>query len=255
MILEKGKEISDMFAITETFAEFIDLYKNRFEKRKYFIINEKFEFIKKEPSFILELAYIYYKIKDKKIEDIIKEEFSNTYKEKDKRIDRMSKLEKEKLKESFRRSLVNKDTVHSVKLGNEIFHRNKDEFFEIMYKFSLISADCNKLIKTFFMEILLENMEKSFKNRSWTDEIIRNTVNYFVKSESEFINYSDEKNVQYFVENKVDLLYEVIYIKKYDEIIKKYNIDNMPKIKFKTDNGKYEEMSQSKQYLYSYLKK
>ncbi|MDO5089887.1 MAG: hypothetical protein Q4D53_08885, partial [Leptotrichiaceae bacterium] len=230
-------------------------HKNNFEKRKYFTINKKFELMKKEPSFILELAYIYYKTKDRALENTIKEEFLNTYKEKDKRIDRMSKVEKEKLKESFRRSLINKDIIHSVKLGNEIFHRNKKEFFEIMYKFSLISADSNKLIKTFFMELLLENMEKSSENRVRTDEIIRNTVNYFVKSESEFINYSDERNVQYFIRNKTDLLYEVIYTEKYNEIVKKYNIGNIPEIKFETDGKKYREMSQSKQHLYNYLKK
>ena len=58
--------------------------------------------------------------------------------------------EQEKLIDSFRRSILNNDSIHSVKLGNELLHRNKKEFFKILYNISLISIDENKLIKTYF---------------------------------------------------------------------------------------------------------
>ena len=285
-LLEKSKNQNPIFSGIKTFSEFIETYGNHLEKRKYFTIDEEFEIIKKEPSFIQEMAYIFFQTKNSsiknQIESRIKEEFFHTYKEKDKKIERMSKFEKEKLKESFRRSIVNKDTIHSIKLGNELFHRDRKVFFEIMYKFSLISSDCNKLVKTFFAEIMLD-IDGTFNEiRKYTDEIIKNIINYFVKSESEFIDYSCKNSIEYFVRNKTDLLYKKIYMKKYSEIIEKYNINNIPEIKFQMDkaktesktgnsavvkkntntNGKtsneidneeYKKLSESKKILYNYL--
>lgn len=285
-LLEKSKNQNSVFSGIKTFLEFIETYGNHFEKRKYFTIDEKFEIIKKEPSFIQEMAYIFFQTKSSsiknQIESWIKEEFFHTYKEKDKKIERMSKFEKEKLKESFRRSIVNKDTIHSIKLGNELFHRDRKVFFEIMYKFSLISSDCNKLVKTFFAEIMLD-IDGTFNEiRKYTDEIIKNIINYFVKSESEFIDYSCKNSIEYFVRNKTDLLYKKIYMKKYSEIIEKYNINNIPEIKFQMDKAKtesktgnsavvkkntntnsktsneidneeYKKLSESKKILYNYL--
>lgn len=284
--MEKSKNQNSIFSGVKTFSEFIETYGNHFEKRKYFTIDEKFEIIKKEPSFIQEMAYIFFQTKSSsiknQIESRIKEEFFHTYKEKDKKIERMSKFEKEKLKESFKRSIVNKDTIHSIKLGNELFHRDRKVFFEIMYKFSLISSDCNKLVKTFFAEIMLD-IDGTFNEiRKYTDEIIKNIINYFVKSESEFIDYSCKNSIEYFVQNKTDLLYKKIYMKKYSEIIEKYNINNIPEIKFQMDKAKtesktgnsavvkkntntnsktsneidneeYKKLSESKKILYNYL--
>jgi len=84
----------------------------------------------------LELANIYYKgteNKDKEIEKILEEEFSETYKEKEKRIDRMSKIEFSKLKDSYRRALINASAEHSVKLGNELMYRDKKVFKSLLH--------------------------------------------------------------------------------------------------------------------------
>ena len=252
--MEKSKEQKQSLCHIKTFSEFVDQHKNCFEKRKYFVINEKYEITKREPSFLLELGYIYFQTKDKTIENVVEEEFLYTYKEKNKRIDRLSKYEKDRLKESFRRSLVNKDSIHSVKLGNELLHRNKEEFLEIMYKTSLISSNCNKLIKTFFVEFLLDEVGDFNKNREQTDEIVRNIINYFVKSENEYINYSCENSIEYFVNNKTDLLYKKIYNENYDKIVKKYNIQSISKLELEINEKDYDKLSESKKILYNYLK-
>ena len=92
------------------------------------------------------------------------------------------------------------------------------------------------------------------KNRIQTDEIIRNTINYFTKSEVGYINFEDKNSVQYFLDNKIDLLYIKIYEDNYEEITKKYNIMNTKKIKFekKTDED-YNKLSENKKELYDYL--
>ena len=254
-------EKMEIFKETADFFQFILKYKNCFSKKKYFTVDKNFKIIRKEPSFILELANIYYSgtgNKDEEIERILEKEFSETYKEKEKRIDRMSKIEFSKLKDSYRRALINASAEHSVKLGNELMYRDKKIFFEIMYNFAFVSCDCNKLIKAYFTEKILDETENgSFSaNRIFRDEIIKNIINYFIKSDREFLDYENESDIKYFMENKADLLYKKIYTEKYDEIVKKYDIKNIRKINFEINEEKeYAELSESKKKLYDYFTK
>lgn len=255
-------EKMEIFKETADFFQFILKYKNCFSKKKYFTVDKNFKIIRKEPSFILELANIYYSgtgNKDEEIERILEKEFSETYKEKEKRIDRMSKIEFSKLKDSYRRALINASAEHSVKLGNELMYRDKKVFFEIMYNFAFVSCDCNKLIKAYFTEKILDETDEngSFStNRIFRDEIIKNIINYFIKSDREFLDYENESDIKYFMENKADLLYKKIYTEKYDEIVKKYDIKNIRKINFEINEEKeYAELSESKKKLYDYFTK
>ncbi len=257
-------ETMEIFKETADFFQFILKYKNCFSKKKYFTVDKNFKIIRKEPSFILELANIYYsrtENKDEEIERILEKEFSETYKEKEKRIDRMSKIEFSKLKDSYRRALINASAEHSVKLGNELMYRDKKVFFEIMYNFSLVSCDSNKLIKTYFAEKMIDEIDKNEKgsfsaNRIFKDEIIKDIINYFIKSDREFLDYENESDMKYFIENKADLLYKKIYTEKYDEIVKKYDIRNVRKINFEINEEKeYAELSESKRKLYDYFTK
>ena len=190
----------------KSFSQFILEHKNRFEKRKYFILDKNFKIVRKEPSFILEMAYIYCENekKDEKVLENIKSEFKNTFLEKEKNVKRQSKIEAKKLEDSFIRSLFNRESIHALKLGNEMFYKNKKKFFEILYNFSFVSADENKFIKTFFAEkmvekIVLENGEKYSNIRFFVEEILKNILNYFTKSQFCFLDFEDEKNIKYFL--------------------------------------------------------
>lgn len=246
----------------ENIFDFILKYKNSFEKRKYFLINENYEIENREPSFIIELSYYFFQegVKNK-IEEIIFEEFKGTYIEKNKRIERKSKIAIEKLIDSFKRSLINQESIHSVKLGNELLYRDKFEFFKILYNISLISRDINKLIKVFFIEkiinFIFDTNNNVFKeNREIVDEIIKNIINYFTKSRNDYLDFKNEKNIEYFVNNEVDLLYVKIYREYFDDIYNKYDIKGIKKLIFKEKiEYEYEKMSESKKILYNSLKK
>ena len=56
----KRLESENIFSNIENFSQFILKYKNNFEKQKYFQLDKNFKIIGKEPSFILELAYIHF---------------------------------------------------------------------------------------------------------------------------------------------------------------------------------------------------
>lgn len=260
MIENKSRENENIFFNIENFSQFILKYKNHFEKRKYFQLDENFKIINKEPSFILELAYIYFN-EDKQNEDIkttVSKQFLETFKEKDKKIERLSKVELSKLINGFKRSIFNKESVYAVKLGNELLYRDKGKFFEILYNYSLISMDTNKFIKTFFAEKMIEKIEnkngsKFNEIRDKIDEIIKNILNYFTKSDLTFLNFENVENLKYFVENQVDELYKKIYVENYDKIVEKYNIQNVEKIEF-NKNYDFENLSESKKILYKYLR-
>ena len=255
----KRLESENIFSNIENFSQFILKYKNNFEKQKYFQLDKNFKIIGKEPSFILELAYIHFceNEKNENIKQIISEQFLETFKEKNKKIERLSKVELSKLIDGFRRSIFNKESIYAVKLGNELLHRDKNKFFEILYNYSLISTDTNKLVKTFFAEKMIkkieaENGSKFNEIRDKIDEIIKNIINYFTKSDLTFLNFENVENLNYFAENQADELYKKIYVENYDKIMEKYNIQNVEKIEF-NKNYDFKNLSESKKILYKYI--
>ena len=255
----KRLESENVFSNTKKFSQFILKYKNNFEKRKYFQLDKNFKITAKEPSFILELGYIYFSENEKNenIKQIISEQFLETFKKKNKKIERLSKVELSKLIDGFRRSIFNKESIYAVKLGNELLHRDKNKFFEILYNYSLISTDTNKLVKTFFAEKMIEKIEaengsKFNEIRDKIDEIIKNIINYFTKSDLTFLNFENVENLNYFVENQADELYKKIYVENYDKIMEKYNIQNVEKIEF-NKNYDFKNLSESKKILYKYI--
>ena len=259
MTENKKLESENIFLNTENFSQFILKYKNNFEKRKYFQLDKNFKITTKEPSFILELAYIYFNENEKNeiIKQIISEQFLETFKEKERKIERLSKVELPKLIDGFRRSIFNKESIYAVKLGNELVYRDKNKFFEILYNYSLISTDTNKLVKTFFAEKMIEKIEaennsKFSEIRDKIDEIIKNIINYFTKSDSAFLNFENVENLIFFVENQADELYKKIYVENYDKIVEKYNIQNVKRIEF-NKNYDFKNLSNSKKLLYKYL--
>ena len=259
MAENQNLESENVFLNIENFSQFILKYKNHFEKRKYYQIDENFKIIKKEPSFILELAYIYFaeNKENENIKKIVSEQFLETFKEKGKKIGRISKIKMSKLVDGFRRSIFNRESIFAVKLGNELLYRDKSKFFEILYNYSLISMDVNKFVKTFFAEkmiekIKIENNSKFNEIHDKIDEIIKNILNYFTKSDLTFLNFENTESLNYFMENQVDELYKKIYVENFDKIVEKYNIQNAKKMKFYKSYD-FQNLSESKKILYKYI--
>jgi hypothetical protein len=242
--------------IEETYEMFLEENKNKFEKRKYLKVNDDLMIERREPSYIIELGYIYYKYKkngslndEKKleIEEIIKKESLQTYKSQEKKIERQSKIEIELLKERFWRTLLNQDKIHSLKLGNELIIRDAQMFFELMYKYSIISNDTNKLIKTYLCEII-------YNDNGYSIELIKNIINYFVKSRNDYIYYDSVEEIKHFTEERLDSLYNFIYHKIYDNKIKNSKINENIKLELAKNLQKTTlELSTTKQIILEYL--
>ena len=223
--------------LPENFLEFVEKYQGNFEKRKYFKIKQDLKISEKEPSWVLELAFIFYETKDSDIFDLMNNELDKCFKDKVKKIDRLSKYSIPELSDKFWRALLNKDGVHTVRLGNELFLRDRELFLEMTYKYAFISSDVNKLIKIFLFELLCEKTKYNI-------EFTKNLLNYFSSSELEYIRYDSGEYINYFNKYRADKLYSAIYEKKRE----KYGMNSL-----KLDPGA--ALSPEKEIIYGYLKK
>ncbi len=229
-------------------------YEGQHEKRKYFIIKNDLTVVKKKPSYILELLYVYNNcdnIKDdvrKRIEVALSNEKTEIFKDKIKKIDRLSKMTLTELDDRFWRSIINQDKIHSIKLGNELFIRNKELFLSHMYKYALISDDENKLIKIHLFDRIIEKLNND--NEIYIRNLLQNIINYFIKSNNNIIIYKSNNHIEYMEKKEVNKLYKLIYANNYDNIIYKYNIENVHKLKFESEDL---EMNESENILYEMI--
>lgn len=200
------------------YDDFLNDYRNYNEKQKYYSINKKGEVLESLPSYILEIGYMYINKKFSKIIEILN--FEKIYVKKEKKISRMSNCDLDKLEDRFFRALFNRDSIHIIRLGNELIRRDKDKFFDIMYINSKISVDSNRLIKLYLFELI-------YKDLGLKEELLVNLLNYFTKSKEGYLNYKE-----------VDELYKYIYEIKFNE---KIEINKS-------------EMIKENQYIYEFLK-
>ena len=221
----------------EKYEEFLELFAGNFEKRKYFKINMNLETVEKEPSWVLELAFLYYETKNDEIIKLINENFEECFKDKVKKIDRLSKYSIEEVKEKFWRALMNKDGIHTIRLGNELILRDEKVFFELTYKYSFISSDINKLIKTYFFYLF-------YKKSGYHIELLKNLLNYFSNSNAEFIKSDSKEYLDYFNKYKVNELYKIIYERE----SQKYEMKHL-------DLAANVELTPETEVMLSYLKK
>ena len=223
--------------IPDNFHKFVEKYQGNFEKRKYFKINQDLKISEKEPSWVLELSLIYYETKDSAVLDLLNSELDKCFKDKIKKTDRLTKYSISELSDKFWRALLNKDGIHTVRLGNEIFLRDREKFLEMVYKYAFISSDTNKLIKVFLFELLCE---KASYNIVFTN----NLLNYFSSSELEYIKYDSKEFMSYFNKYRADEIYKDIYVKKHG----KYGMNTL-------DLTPGASLSPEKETIYRYLKK
>lgn len=181
------------------YDEFLQEYSLFNEKSKYFKISKDGNISILAPSYILEIGYMYIVKKFKKaeklwnVEDIVVKKY--------KKLKRHSCLDIDELEDKFFRTIINRDSVHVLGLGNELIRRDDKKFFDILYLNAKISNDNNRLIKLYLFE-------KIYKEIGLNDALLTNILRYFTTSQE-----------GYGVKTSVDALYSYIYEKKFGEIL------------------------------------
>ena len=117
-----------------------------------------------------------------------------------------------------------------------------------MYKYALISDDENKLIKIHLFDRIIEKLNND--NEIYIRNLLQNIINYFIKSNNNIIIYKSNNHIEYMEKKEVNKLYKLIYANNYDNIIYKYNIENVHKLKFESEDL---EMNESENILYEMI--
>lgn len=217
----------------------VEKYRYRSNRDTYYKVNQDMTVVSYEPTFILELAYFSYAFNLKKIDKLIEKSLLEIRAEKEKPIKRRTKIKKEILNEKLFKMLVNRRKENTVEYACELYLKDKSLLFDILYKLSFLSEDENKLIKTYLFEYICNNF-------SYDEFLLRNLAKYFISSCPKYMDYSNEKQLKYFSENRSSL-YSYIYNKKID-LVKKYNLKEL---KFKKTN----EDNEIKKIILDLLKK
>ncbi|VWL85743.1 hypothetical protein [Oceanivirga miroungae] len=210
----------------------IEKFKLRNNKATYYKVKKDLSVMYIEPSFVYEMIYF-------DNTDLLEKELKDVFIEKDKKIKRISHLDKDVIEDRLFRSLVNKDKYHTLELANEMYLRDKKNLFDILYKLSLISSDENKLIKTYLFEL----MDIKY---GYNPYILKNLIVYFIKSTNSYIDFNDKKSLEFF-ESNVTNLYKLIY-EKQNSRVEKYNLQ-------KLDLKANKKMTEVKEYIYICLNK
>lgn len=171
------KSIEEYDSLEEYILDFCDFN----QKNKYYKITRNGDILIKTPSYILELAYIYFKGYKKSKEFF---DFEDIVKLKTKKISRHSSLEILKVEDRFFRALFNRDGVHALSLGNELLLRDSKKFFDIAYLNAKLSKDSNRLIKLYLFEII-------FNDLGLIDPIYSNLISYITSSIEGYGEYEE----------------------------------------------------------------
>ena len=189
------KSIEEYDSLEEYILDFCDFN----QKNKYYKITRNGDILIKTPSYILELAYIYFKGYKKSKEFF---DFEDIVKLKTKKISRHSSLEILKVEDRFFRALFNRDGVHALSLGNELLLRDSKKFFDIAYLNAKLSKDSNRLIKLYLFEIIFNDLGLIYP-------IYSNLISYITSSIEGYGEYEE-------VDDLVNHIYSIKFKEKLD---------------------------------------
>ena len=189
------KSIEEYDSLEEYILDFCDFN----QKNKYYKITRNGDILIKTPSYILELAYIYFKGYKKSKEFF---DFEDIVKLKTKKISRHSSLEILKVEDRFFRALFNRDGVHALSLGNELLLRDSKKFFDIAYLNAKLSRDPNRLIKLYLFEIIFNDLGLIYP-------IYSNLISYITSSIEGYGEYEE-------VDDLVNHIYSIKFKEKLD---------------------------------------
>ncbi len=216
---EKVKEIlkeKNKFSLLSEYGEFLD-------RRTYFKINIFGDIKTKEYNPIIPM-FVFCDDKEKLSEKFFKYSFPEE-RHLIRKINRASNLKVDVLKENLMKTLVSGNINFSKIFAKELYLRNKKDFFEILYTFSMMGNP--KYIKL----IYVYSLEKISEEINYDENIFYLVISYLTKIKDEFSIYQEirSKNIllNELEEKNIDNVDKKIYLKIFNEVNKKHKLKNV----------------------------
>ncbi|MCK5779391.1 MAG: hypothetical protein KAH04_00100 [Psychrilyobacter sp.] len=182
----REKKYSEFYKMYETSGKIklVEALAEGLNKRTYFTIDSEGNISRKTMNRGL---YLITTIDKKNYKEVIKEIIDVyvdlTQREKIKKIDRLSKYSLEKLTSNFNKVFSNGDRIFGLKYGKELFLRDKELFFKLLFDYVLLEdIDTNKATMAWSLYELLKESE-------FSDEVFYVAISYILQKESNFSSY------------------------------------------------------------------
>ena len=143
------------------------------DKRAYLTIDCDGVVNRKEMNFSIPLMV--FCENDEIFERVLKEESNKIERIKEKKIERLSNIPVDKLKENFMKLVIKGELEFSKKYGKELALKDKEEFLKTLFNLSLMENI------SFYKPLMALAMKEIIENIGWVDEIGYLVISYFTK--------------------------------------------------------------------------
>ena len=143
------------------------------DKRAYLTIDCDGVVKRKEMNFSIPLMV--FCENDEIFERVLKEESNKIERIKEKKIERLSNIPVDKLKENFMKLVIKGELEFSKKYGKELALKDKEEFLKTLFNLSLMDNI------NFYKPLMALAMKEIIENIGWVDEIGYLVISYFTK--------------------------------------------------------------------------
>lgn len=156
---------------------------------------------------------------DKIFENTLLNEISKIEREKEKKIDRLSNLTLEKLKENLVKLVIKGEVEFAKRYAKELALRDAEEFNKILFNLALMDdVKSKKALMALAMKEILENI-------GWDDKIGYLVISYFTKQRYELFFLENAKER----EEKSFEIPEVLDLMAYKKVLNTYSYKNEKK--------------------------
>lgn len=195
------------------------------DKRAYLTIDCDGVVNRKEMNFSIPLMV--FCENDEIFERILKEESNKVERIKEKKIERLSNIPVDKLKENFMKLVIKGELEFSKKYGKELALKDKEEFLKTLFNLSLMDNI------SFYKPLMALAMKEIIENIGWVDEIGYLVISYFTKQRydlSQLENVIESESEITEISGNISLL-------AYKKVLESYTYKNEKKYRAMLLNG------------------
>ena len=195
------------------------------DKRAYLTIDCDGVVNRKEMNFSIPLMV--FCENDEIFERVLKEESNKIERIKEKKIERLSNIPVDKLKENFMKLVIKGELEFSKKYGKELALKDKEEFLKTLFNLSLMDNI------SFYKPLMALAMKEIIENIGWVDEIGYLVISYFTKQRydlSQLENVIESESEITEISGNISLL-------AYKKVLESYTYKNEKKYRAMLLNG------------------
>lgn len=168
---------------------------------------------------------------DEVFDRVLKRESNKEERVKEKKIDRLSNVPVDKIKENFMKLVIKGELEFSKKYGKELALKDREEFLKTLFNLSLMDNI------DFYKPLVALAMKEILNTVGWIDEIGYLVISYFTKQRYDLsylessMEIDDDENI------KISETPENLSLIAYKKVLESYTYKNEKKYRWMLSNG------------------